>query len=82
MLFFDKYVKLNPNIKKVETTEEFLARGGQVTTLEEKESVKRKKRKAKTKTGIDAQALLDAAMGTDKEQEVINFLKTQGIEVN
>lgn len=64
---------------KRETVDQFLARGGQVNKVEEGISGK-KKRKAKSK-GIDPQALLDAAMGTDKEAEVVAFLKSQGFEV-
>lgn len=73
--------------EKRETVDEFLARGGNVTKVDKKASGK-KKIKTKTKTvkvknnKIDAQALLDSAMGTPQEAEVVAFLKTQGIEVN
>ena len=60
-----------------ETVEQFLARGGKIDKVAEGVSGKRKARKPK----LDAQALLDKAMGTPQEQEVINFLKSQGIEV-
>ena len=68
---------------KVETTQEFLACGGQIEYIAPKVSGLRpapKPRKPKSK-GIDAQALLDAAVGTPQEAEVIAFLKSQGIEV-
>ena len=63
----DELKKIQP-----ETVEEFLARGGRVQT-------NLKKTKAKTK--INAQELLDAAIGTDNEAAVIAFLASQGIEV-
>ena len=53
-----------------ETVEAFLARGGKVIT-----------KVFKKKTKVDVQALLDASIGTEYEQEVIRFLTTQGIEV-
>ena len=37
---------------------------------------------AAVKKGIDPQALLDAAVGTKLEKDVVNFLKSQGYEVN
>ena len=61
------------NEAKVETVEEFLARGGTIQKSAKK--VKNKNNK------IDAQALLYAAIGTAHEQEVINFLASQGIDV-
>lgn len=65
-----------------ETVEQFLARGGQINKINEGVSGKKKPRQTKAKSNkINAQALLDAAMGTPKEAEVINFLKSQGIEV-
>lgn len=63
-----------------ETVEQFLARGGEIKKVDEGVSGKKKTRKPKSNK-IDAQALLDAAVGTPKEAEVINFLKSQGIEV-
>lgn len=60
-----------------ETVEQFLARGGEIQRVAEGISGKRKAKTPK----LDAQALLNAAMGTPQEQEVINFLKSQGIEV-
>lgn len=65
--------------KNRETVKQFLARGGQIEKVEEGVSGKRKRANKKNK--IDAQALLDKAMGTPQEKEVINFLKSQGIEV-
>ena len=56
---------------KPESVEAFLARGGRVQTTR----VKKKSNK------VDAQALLDAAIGTDNEEAVIKFLASQGIEV-
>ncbi len=70
------YGKTNDSIK-VETTKEFLARGGKIEVYGERESSKRKRtRKSRT---VDAQALLNAATGTDEEAEVVTFLKSQGI---
>ena len=62
------------NAAKVESVEEFLARGGAIQT----KAVSKKK----TKSKINAQALFSAAEGTALEREVIQFLATQGIEVN
>ena len=70
--------KVNPNIKKAETVEEFLARGGQIQKFAEGDSYKRKTRKP---TKIDAQALLDNCKNEHEEKSVIAFLKSQGIEV-
>lgn len=67
----------------LESTEEFLARGGSITTVAEGKSALKKSKKRKTKSkGVDAQALYDAAVGTPQEAEVIAFLKTQNIEVS
>lgn len=58
-----------------ESVEAFLARGGQIQTVSEK--------KKKTKK-IDAQQLIDAAIASGNPQtikETIQFLKSQGIEV-
>jgi hypothetical protein len=65
-------VKLNN--MKVETVEEFLARGGKINKEVDPVNVKTGK--------IDAQALLDAAIGSPDEAAVIAFLASQGIEVN
>lgn len=62
-----------------ETTEQFLARGGKIDIVPEGRSYKHK-RKAKS-TKIDAQALLNKAVGTPQEKEVVAFLKSQGITV-
>lgn len=59
-----------------ETIEQFLARGGQIQKIAEGVSGKRKR-----SNKIDAQALLNKALGTPQEQQVIEFLKSQGIEV-
>lgn len=63
--------KLNKQITKIETVEEFLARGGTI----QKTVINKKKQK------VDAQALLDAAVGTKHEEEVIKALKANGIRV-
>lgn len=66
------------NEVKIETIEEFLTRGGKVTAITEGDSYKRKTRKTNK---INAQTLLNAALNTPQEAEVIAFLKSQGIEV-
>lgn len=75
------YMKSEKEIRiqnaKVESTEEFLARGGKIQTVKHGFS----KTKKVSKNKIDAQKLLDAAMGTPQEAEVIKFLASQGIEV-
>jgi hypothetical protein len=58
---------------KTESVEEFLARGGKVQTNFNKTKIKSSK--------INAQKLLDAAIGTENEEAVITFLASQGIEV-
>lgn len=73
--------KVNENIK-TESVESFLARGGDITVVQEGKSALKKQAKKKKKKGINAQALLDAAIGTPQEQEVIAFLESQGIEVS
>jgi NADPH-dependent glutamate synthase beta subunit-like oxidoreductase len=55
-----------------ESVEAFLVRGGKITG---------KTTKTKKTTKIDAQQLLDAAIGTENEAAVIAFLASQGIEV-
>jgi len=57
---------------KPESIEEFMARGGKIVTNFSKKKVTHK---------TDAQALLDAALGTEHEAEMIRFLVSQGIEV-
>jgi hypothetical protein len=70
------YIPCEQEIKvksiKPESVESFMARGGKIIT-------DFTKKKATHKT--DAQALLDAALGTEHEAEVIRFLASQGIEV-
>lgn len=67
-------------VKDVETesVDEFLARGGKIRKIAEGDTYKRKTRKS---TNINAQALLDKAMGTANETDVIAFLKSQGYKV-
>lgn len=65
-------------MNNLETTEEFLARGGEIKQIVKGDSYKRKTRR---KTSIDVKAMLDAAVGTPQEAEVVAFLKTQGVEV-
>jgi hypothetical protein len=60
---------------KLETAEEFLARGGVSQKVGTRQSFGSKKK------AIDAQKLLDAAAGTSSEAEVIKFLRSQGIQV-
>lgn len=65
-----------------ETVEQFLARGGKIEKVGKQTSGTKKARKVQTTSNkIDAQKLLDSVSGTAKEVEVINFLKSQGIEV-
>ena len=64
-----------------ETTEEFLARGGEIQKIAEGDSYKRKTRKPR-QPKVNAQQLYDAAVGTPQEAEVVAFLKSQGIEVS
>ena len=63
----DELKKIQP-----ESVEEFLARGGKITD---------KTRKVKKVNKVDAQQLLDTAIGTPYEKEVITFLASQGIDV-
>lgn len=75
------YMKSEKEIRienaRVESVEEFLARGGTIKNVDKSAS----KYKKSSKKKIDAQALLDAAIGTPQEAEVIKFLASQGIEV-
>ena len=75
------YMKSEKEIRienaRVESVEEFLARGGSVKKVDEGASRYKKSNKNK----IDAQKLLDAAIGTEHEAEVIKFLASQGIGV-
>lgn len=63
---------------KLETVNEFLARGGKVNKFIKGDSGKRKTRKSNK---IDAQKLLDNCKNEAEERSCIDFLKTQGIEV-
>jgi len=66
------------NSQKMESSEEFLARGGKIIKVVKGDSGKRKTRK----TGkIDAQKLLDACNNEAEEVRCVEFLKAQGIEV-
>ena len=76
---------------KNETVEEFIARGGQVVKCKtygyRKHSsipglYKGQQATTKKKHGVDAQELLDAAIGTEHEAEAITFLESQGFEVS
>lgn len=66
----EKEIKINAIVP--ETVEEFLARGGKITS---------NRPKMKKINKIDAQVLLDAAIGTPYEKETIQFLASQGISV-
>lgn len=85
-------------MSKVETVEEFLARGGKITQcrtygykkhssipglVDNTGKVGKDGRVCgpKKPKGVDAQQLLDAAVGTEHEEEVIAFLESQGYEV-
>lgn len=73
---------------KTETIEQFIARGGQVQVCETRGIRKYSSfpgtqlPKKVEKKGVDAQELLDAAVGTDLEADTIAFLESQGYEVN
>lgn len=73
---------------KIETVEEFVARGGKVQQCPTRQIRKYSScpnmylPKKKAKVGIDAQELLDAATGTEHESEAITFLESQGYEVS
>lgn len=78
--------------RKMETVEEFVARGGKITKCKTygirkfssipKFYESQNNGLTKKKQGIDAQELLDNALGTKDEQDVIAFLESQGYEVN
>jgi hypothetical protein len=68
----EKQAKLNS--LKLETADEFLNRGGKIISTSGKQSFGSRK-------SIDAQKLLDSAVGTKYESEVIKLLKAQGIQV-
>lgn len=72
---------------KVETVQEFIARGGKVSKCPTRQvrkfsSIPGMYLPKKKKPGVDAQTLLDAAVGTEQEAEAIAFLESQGYEVN
>lgn len=76
-------------MSKIETVEEFLARGGEVTKCPTRQIRKFSScpalylpKKAVKKPGIDAQQLLDAAVGTEHEADAVAFLESQGYEVS
>lgn len=82
----DAIVKAHSKKKEgpVESVEEYLARGGHITKCKtygarKYSSIPQPKKKV---VGVDAQALLDNAVGTEHEAEVIQFLESQGYEVN
>ena len=73
---------------KTETVEDFLARGGKVTKLKTY-GIKKYSScpsfylpKKKEKASINVQELLDAAVGTEHEEETIAFLESQGYEIS
>jgi hypothetical protein len=72
--------KKHADVKKIETVEEFLARGGKINTYEEGDSHKRKTRKT-TQVTISPQEMLDKAVGTPKEYAVKKFLRSQGYDI-
>ena len=71
---------------KIETIQEFIARGGKVEKCPTREIRKFSSTPSlylpKKKPSVDAQTLLDAAVGTEHEAEAIAFLESQGYEVN
>lgn len=69
------------SVKRAETVEQFLARGGKIQTLKKTASVKNRKTIRKASNKIDAQKLLDEAMAAGLGDEAIAFLQSQGIEV-
>lgn len=67
-----------------ESVEAFLARGGNIQKVGAAAPKKSKGKSIKSAVKsdkVDAQKLLDAAVASGCEGEVIKFLKTQGIEV-
>lgn len=58
---------------ELETVNSFLSRGGKIQTIGNIQSMDKRK--------TDAQKLLNNAIGTPYEQEVINFLRKQGIQI-
>lgn len=74
---------ISPELEKArsnnESVESFLARGGNIQTAASA-SPKQKKNKG-TSNKINAQKLLDDAIAAGCAEEAIQFLKSQGIEV-
>lgn len=70
--------KNNAKQVKTETVEEAIARGVVVQKFAEGDSHKRKRRKP---LQVDAQKLIDNCKNEYEEQSVIDFLKSQGVEV-
>lgn len=77
-------------MSKTETVEQFMARGGKITKcktygVRKYSSIPAmyhgQQGQSKKKHGVDAQQLLDAAIGTEYEAEAIAFLESQGYEV-
>lgn len=66
------------NNQKIESSEDFLKRGGQITKIVKGDSGKRKTRKSGK---VDAQKLLNACTNEAEETRCIQFLKEQGIQV-
>ena len=62
--------------RNLESSEQAQTRGVKIQQISKNSTSKRVK-----SNKIDAQKLLNAATGTAQEQEVINFLRSQGIEV-
>ena len=60
---------------KFETSEQFLARGGKINYVDDRETFGSRSK------SIDAQKLLDKVVGTKHEAEVIKFLRSSGIQV-
>lgn len=69
----EKQAKLNS--LKLETAEEFLARGGKVQRIACRESFGDRSK------SVDAQKLLDKVVGTKHEAEVVKILRSQGIQI-
>lgn len=64
------------SVKRAETVEQFLARGGKIQKVAFEQS-----KRAKHTKKIDAQKLLDMAIAAGKGEEAIKFLKEQGFEI-
>lgn len=66
------------SVKRAETVEQFLARGGKIQKVPLRAS---KYSKTNKSNKIDAQKLLDKAIAAGKGEEAIKFLIEQGFEV-